>query len=73
LSGGNKKAVARRKLEQLHMAGMLGDLVIPPGNCLEALAGNRKGRHSIRINEQWRLCFVWTNAGAADVEIVDYH
>ncbi|MCI5120124.1 MAG: excinuclease ABC subunit A [Candidatus Electrothrix sp. AUS4] len=65
--------VARRKLRQLEIAGHLDDLRIPPGNHLEALKGNRAGQHSIRINDQWRLCFHWTAAGADDVEIVDYH
>jgi toxin HigB-1 len=64
--------VARRKLEMLDAAGRLDDLRIPPGNRLEALRGNRQGQHSIRINDQWRLCFTW-NDGAEVVEIVDYH
>jgi proteic killer suppression protein len=63
---------ARRKLLQLHAASSLSDLAVPPGNRLEALAGNRKGQHSIRINSQWRICFRWQD-GAHDVEIVDYH
>lgn len=67
------EAVARRKLRQLEIAGQLDDLRVPPGNRLEALKGNRKGQMSIRINEQWRVCFRWTQAGPADVEIVDYH
>ncbi len=57
----------------LDAAVRLENLVVPPGNRLEALAGNRKGQHSIRINDQWRICFRWTDAGAEDVEIVDYH
>ena len=65
--------VSRRKLRQLDMAGRLDDLRIPPGNRLEALGGDRKGQHSIRINDQYRLCFVWTDRGATEVEIVDYH
>jgi proteic killer suppression protein len=65
--------VARRKLRQLVIAGRLEDLRVPPGNRLEALKGDRAGQHSIRINDQWRLCFRWTSAGAEDVEIVDYH
>ena len=69
----NIEAVARRKLSQLNMAGMLEDLRIPPGNQLEALKRDRKGQHSIRINDQWRVCFVWTDAGPTRVEIVDYH
>lgn len=65
--------VARRKLRQLEIADCLEDLRIPPGNRLEALKGNRSGQHSIRINDQWRLCFRWTTSGAENVEIVDYH
>ena len=65
--------VSRRKLRQLDMAGRLDDLRIPPGNRLEALGGDRKGQHSIRINDQFRFCFVWTDRGATEVEIVDYH
>ena len=65
--------VARRKLRYLNAAGDLGDLRSPPGNRLEALAGDRKRQHSIRINDQFRVCFVWTAEGPADVEIVDYH
>jgi proteic killer suppression protein len=69
----NIAAVARRKLRQLEIAGNLEDLRIPPGNRLKALKGNRAGQYSIRINQQWRVCFRWTDAGAEDVEIVDYH
>jgi proteic killer suppression protein len=69
----NIEAVARRKLRQLQIAGRLDDLRVPPGNRLEALKGNRAGQHSIRVNDQFRVCFRWTAAGAADVEIVDYH
>jgi len=65
--------VARRKLRQLEIAMTLNDLRIPPGNRLQALSGDRTGTHSIRINDQWRLCFRWTQHGAADVEIIDYH
>lgn len=65
--------VARRKLRQLEIANRLEDLRVPPGNHLEALTGNRSGQYSIRINDQWRVCFVWTDAGAENVEIVDYH
>ena len=65
--------LAARKLNQVHAAGSLEDLRIPPGNRLEALKGDRKGQHSIRINDQWRICFRWTNAGPDAVEIVDYH
>lgn len=64
--------VARRKLRMLNNAVTLDDLRIPPANRLEALSGGRAGQHSIRINDQWRICFVW-NDGAEDVEIVDYH
>ena len=67
------EAAARRKLEQLHMAGRLDDLRIPPGNRLEKLAGDRQGQWSIRINDQWRVCFVWSGADVQSVEIVDYH
>lgn len=67
------ETVARRKLRQLQIAGRLDDLRIPPGNQLEALKGDRAGQHSIRVNDQFRVCFRWTPAGAADVEIVDYH
>jgi toxin HigB-1 len=69
----NVATVARRKLRQLEIAGRLDDLKVPPGNRLEALKGTRSGQYSIRINDQWRLCFRWTDAGAEDVEIVDYH
>ena len=62
-----------RKLAMLHRAALLDDLRVPPGNRLEALSGDRKGQHSIRINQQWRLCFVWSEARATEVEIVDYH
>ena len=65
--------IARRKLLYLHRARSLRDLLAPPGNRLEALRGDRKGQHSIRINDQWRVCFVWKNGDAYDVEIVDYH
>jgi proteic killer suppression protein len=65
--------VARRKLEMLAAAKKLEDLRCPPGNRLEALKGNRVGQHSIRINDQWRLCFRWHHEEAYDVEIVDYH
>lgn len=64
---------ALRKLEQLHAAHTLDDLRVPPGNRLEALRGDRRGQHSIRINGQWRLCFVWKDGGADDVKLVDYH
>lgn len=67
------EAVARRKLEQLNQADRLDDLRIPSGNHLEALRGNRRGQYSIRINDQFRVCFRWGVNGAEDVEIVDYH
>lgn len=66
-------ASARRKLKWLDEAVELRDLRSPPGNRLEALAGDRTGQHSIRINDQWRICFRWSDGGADDVEIVDYH
>jgi proteic killer suppression protein len=69
----NIESVARRKLDQLNAAHALLDLAAPPGNRLEGLKGNRKGQHSIRINDQWRVCFVWTAEGPTKVEIVDYH
>ena len=69
----NIERVARRKLLQIHAATELASLRIPPGNQLEALKADRKGQHSIRINDQWRVCFVWTEKGVAEVEIVDYH
>lgn len=65
--------VARRKLAQLVASTVLSDLQVPPGNRLEALKGNRKGQHSIRVNDQWRLCFTWKGDSAHDVELVDYH
>ncbi len=66
-------AVAERKLQQLDSATTLDALRVPPGNRLEALAADRKGQHSIRINDQWRVCFVWMAEGVLDVEIVDDH
>ena len=69
----NIERVARRKLLQLHAATELASLRIPPGNQLEALKGSRKGQHSIRVNDQWRLCFRFDESNAFDVEIVDYH
>jgi toxin HigB-1 len=65
--------VAARKLEQLHAATMLDTLRVPPGNRLAALTNDRQGQHSIRVNDQWRVCFVWRDGDAYDVEIVDYH
>lgn len=67
------EAVARRKLEMIDAAQTLQDLKVPPGNRLEALKGDRKGQHSIRVNDQWRICFVWREGAAENVEIVDYH
>jgi len=67
------ESVARRKLEILEAAQRLDDLRVPPGNRLEALSGDRIGQHSIRINDQWRICFIWREGGAEMVEIVDYH
>jgi proteic killer suppression protein len=65
--------VARRELDQLNQAVAIGDLRAPPSNRLEKLKGEREGRYSIRINDQWRVCFRWTESGAEDVEVVDYH
>jgi proteic killer suppression protein len=70
-SGIEKQAL--RKLDMLHSARQLNDLRAPLANRLEALIGNRQGQHSIRINDQWRICFTWTEEGPADAEIVDYH
>ena len=67
------RAQAERKLVLIHAAQTLDFLRSPPGNRLEALRGDRKGQHSIRVNDQWRICFRWANADAYDVEIVDYH
>jgi toxin HigB-1 len=64
---------ARRKLLYLSQARTLQDLLVPPGNRLEALKGDRRGQHSIRVNDQWRICFRWSDGHAYDVEIVDYH
>ena len=69
----NIQRVALRKLRMLHRASDLNDLRVPPANRLEALKGNRKGKHSIRVNDQFRVCFKWKNGDAFDVEIVDYH
>lgn len=69
----NVERPALRKLAQLDWSAVLDDLRVPPGNHLEALKGNRKGQYSIRINDQWRVCFIWTKHGPQDVEIVDYH
>jgi proteic killer suppression protein len=70
---GDIQAVALRKLRLLNNAGRLDDLRVPPGNRLEALAKDRRGQHSIRINDQWRICFIWRDRHAHEVEIVDYH
>jgi proteic killer suppression protein len=69
----NIESVAMRKLAMLNRAEKLDDLRVPPGNQLEALKGDRSGQHSMRINDQFRVCFVWTPEGPEDVEIVDYH
>ena len=69
----NIESVATRKLQMLDDAVELRDLLAPPANRLEALKGERKGQHSIRINDQWRVCFVWTPGGPEQIEIVDYH
>lgn len=66
-------SAALRKLRQVGSAESLDDLRLPPGNRLEALKGDRAGQYSIRVNDQWRICFVWTDAGPEEVEIVDYH
>jgi proteic killer suppression protein len=65
--------VAFRKLRMLNRSNTINDLKVPPGNRLEQLSGDRKGQHSIRINDQWRICFIWDEGDALDVEIVDYH
>jgi proteic killer suppression protein len=65
--------IAARKLDQLDSVALLDELRIPPGNCLEALGGDRSGQHSIRINDQYRICFKWSESGPEQVEIVDYH
>ena len=67
------RRIAQRKLELIDAAARLDDLRLPPGNRLEALSGDRRGQHSIRINQQWRVCFRWVDGGAEDVEICDYH
>lgn len=69
----NLQRKALRKLVQIHYAESLNDLRVPPGNRLEKLSGDRKGQHSIRINQRYRVCFVWENDDAYEVEIVDYH
>ena len=69
----NIESVARRKLRQLEIAACLEDLRVPPGNRLEVLKGTRAGQHSIRVNDQFRVCFRWTSTGPENVEIVDYH
>ncbi len=69
----NLQGVMHRKLVMIHAAAKLEDLRVPPGNRLEALKGDRKGQHSIRVNQQWRICFRWTESGPAQVGILDYH
>lgn len=69
----NTQRTALRKLLILDAADVLEDLRVPPGNRLEKLRGDRSGQYSVRVNQQWRICFRWTSAGPADVEIVDYH
>lgn len=69
----NLVRVAQRKLDQLNQAAVLDDLKVPPGNQLEALKADRRGQHAIRINDQFRVCFVWTDMGPERVEITDYH
>ena len=69
----NIQSVAMRKLAMLNQAARLDDLRVPPGNRLEALTGDRVGQYSVRVNDQFRVCFRWTDAGPEDVEIVDYH
>jgi proteic killer suppression protein len=70
---GSIQRVALRKLQQLHFATQLADLAAPGGNRLDALKGERKGQYNIRINDQWRICFVWRDGNAYDMEIMDYH
>ena len=65
--------MAFRKLRMLHHASVLKDVTLPPGNRLEVLIGKRRGQYSIRVNDQWRICFVWDNGNAYDVELVEYH
>ena len=69
----NLQRTALRKLTMLNAADVLDDLRVPPGNKLEALKGDRRGQHSIRVNDQWRICFRWTKGGPERVEIIDYH
>lgn len=71
--GADVQRAAQKKLRQLNAAVSINDLRVPPGNRLEKLLGNREGQHSVRINEQYRICFVWTSSGPAEVEITDYH
>jgi proteic killer suppression protein len=71
--GPDVQRAAQKKLRLLNAAGTLGDLRVPPGNRLEKLSGDRAGQHSIRVNDQFRICFTWTPGGPTDVEIVDYH
>ena len=71
--GSDLQRIANRKLLMLDAAETINDLRVPPGNRLEQLHGNRNGQHSIRINDQWRICFIWTSTGPTEVEITDYH
>jgi proteic killer suppression protein len=71
--GSDLQRIANRKLLMLDAAENINDLRVPPGNRLEQLSGDRKSQHSIRVNDQWRICFTWTDSGPADVEITDYH
>lgn len=71
--GPDVQRAAQRKLRQLNAAEAINDLRVPPGNRLEALKGDRVGQHSIRVNDQFRICFRWTDSGPADVELTDYH
>jgi proteic killer suppression protein len=73
IAGADTQSVALRKLRLLNQARVLADLPVPPGNRLEALKGDRAGQYSIRINDQWRICFRWNDRGAQDVQILDYH
>jgi proteic killer suppression protein len=70
---GDMQSAALRKLRMLNQARKLDDMRVPPGNRLEALKGERAGQHSIRINDQWRICFVWKDGGAHHVQIIDHH
>ncbi|MBS4729706.1 type II toxin-antitoxin system RelE/ParE family toxin [Mycobacterium sp. SM1] len=71
--GRNLAKRAREKMQLIDAAGSIDDLRVPPGNRLEKLSGDRDGQYSVRVNDQWRICFAWTNGGADDVELTDYH